>query len=93
METNHTHKFNRKATLIGHDVSRQNLLFNYTGATPTLLGTYYLVHHTELNDFRTEIENLLYVVQEMQQIIELQDDLIEKGRMYIKTLEKDLLKL
>lgn len=88
-----THKFNRKAVLIGHDVSRENLLFNYTGATPTLLGTYYLVHNSELHQFRKEIENLLSIVAEMQQIIELQDDLIEKGKIYIQTLEKDLLKL
>jgi hypothetical protein len=83
-----TNKFNRKATLIGHDQQKETLLFGYTGDTPTLMGTYYLVHNSELHNLRKDIGSLLIVAEEMNVIIEEQEKLIRKQDELIANLIK-----
>jgi len=91
METQN--QFRKKGVLIGHDVQNQTLLFHYTGETPTLMGAYYMIHHTELNQLRKEIGNLLLVAQEMADVLNLQEELIEKQGQYLNQLIKSSLKI
>lgn len=91
METNN--QFKRNGILIGHDTEKQTLLFAYKGETPTLMGTYYLVHNSELHQLRKDIESMLYTIAEMQEIFQLQDELITKQRRYIADLENGFLSI
>lgn len=85
METN-TNKFTRSAILISHDLQKETLTFAYKGQTPNKLGTYYLVHNSELHQLRKDIQHLIDVAQEMEDLILLQDELIEKQGMMLNGL-------
>lgn len=85
METN-TNKFTRSAILISHDLQKETLTFAYKGQTPNKLGTYYLVHNSELHQLRKDIQQLIDVAQEMEEVLNLQDDLIQKQGMMINGL-------
>lgn len=81
-----TNKFTRSAILISHDLQKETLTFAYKGQTPNKLGTYYLVHNSELHQLRKDIQQLIDVAQEMEEILNLQDDLIQKQGMMINGL-------
>lgn len=91
METNN--QFKRNGILIGHDVDKQTLLFAYKGETPTLMGRYYLVHHTELHELRVQIQHLISVAEEMQDVLNEQDKLIEEQGKLIDGLIKSICQL
>jgi hypothetical protein len=54
-----TKQFNRKGILIGHDLEKATLTFAFAGLTPTKMGTYYLIHQSELQEFREDVEELI----------------------------------
>lgn len=81
-----TNQFKRSAILISHDLQKETLTFAYKGLTPNKLGTYYLVHNSELHQLRKDIQQLIDVAQEMEEILNLQDELIQKQGMMIDNL-------
>jgi hypothetical protein len=65
-----TKQFNRKAILIAHDLEKATLTFAFAGLTPNKMGTYYLVHQLELEEFRNDVEQLITYADMLCNVIE-----------------------
>lgn len=65
-----TKQFNRKGILIAHDVEKATLTFAFAGLTPNKMGTYYLIHQTELEQFRNDVEELITYADMLCNVIE-----------------------
>jgi len=65
-----TKQFNRKGILIGHDLEKATLTFAFAGLTPNKMGTYYLVHQSELEEFRNDVEELITYADMLCNVIE-----------------------
>ena len=65
-----TKQFNRKGILIAHDLEKATLTFAFAGLTPNKMGTYYLVHQSELEEFRNDVEELITYADMLCNVIE-----------------------
>jgi len=65
-----TKQFNRKGILIGHDLEKATLTFAFAGLTPNKMGTYYLIHQSELEEFRNDVEELIIYADMLCNVIE-----------------------
>lgn len=65
-----TKQFNRKGILIAHDVEKATLTFAFAGLTPNKMGTYYLIHQSELEQFRNDVEELITYADMLCNVIE-----------------------
>jgi hypothetical protein len=65
-----TKQFNRKGILIAHDLEKATLTFAFAGLTPNKMGTYYLVHQSELEEFRNDVEELINYADMLCNVIE-----------------------
>ena len=90
METN---KFNRKGILLCHDIEKQQLVFNYTGLTPDKLGTYYLVHNSELHQLRKHIEALVQLLDECLDVIQFNEEKVQELTYLLKYAQSKTLHL
>ena len=63
-------QFNRKGILIGHDLEKATLTFAFAGLTPNKMGTYYLIHQSELEEFRNDVEELITYADMLCNVIE-----------------------
>ena len=63
-------QFNRKGILIGHDLEKATLTFAFAGLTPNKMGTYYLIHQSELDEFRNDVEELITYADMLCNVIE-----------------------
>ena len=90
MEAN---KFNRKGILLCHDIEKQQLVFNYTGLTPDKLGTYYLVHNSELHQLRKDIDALIQLLDELLDAIKFSENELHELRYLLKLAQSKTLHL
>jgi hypothetical protein len=65
-----TKQFNRKGILIAHDLEKATLTFAFAGLTPNKMGTYYLIHQSELEEFRNDVEELITYADMLCNVIE-----------------------
>jgi len=65
-----TKQFNRKGILIGHDLEKATLTFAFAGLTPSKMGTYYLIHQSELQEFQEDVEELIDYTEHLVDLIE-----------------------
>jgi hypothetical protein len=65
-----TKQFNRKGILIGHDLEKATLTFAFAGLTPNKMGTYYLIHQSELQEFQEDVEELIDYTEHLVDMIE-----------------------
>jgi hypothetical protein len=65
-----TKQFNRKGILIGHDMEKATLTFAFAGLTPNKMGTFYLIHQSELQEFQEDVEELIVYANMLCNVIE-----------------------
>jgi hypothetical protein len=65
-----TKQFNRKGILIAHNLEKATLTFAFAGLTPNKMGTYYLIHQSELEEFRNDVEELITYADMLCNVIE-----------------------
>ena len=65
-----TKQFNRKGILIAHDLEKATLTFAFAGLTPNKMGTYYLIHQSELEEFQNDVEELITYADMLCNVIE-----------------------